>query len=487
MKQTLLMERVGNQTRLAVIEDGALCELYHERPGIESVSGNIYAGRVENVLPGMNAAFVDIGTQKNGFLAAGDARLFAQGDRELSTALGKARIEQLARPGQTLLVQAVKAATGQKGPRLSCHIAIPGRLMVLLCGVSYVGISRKTEDASERERLRGLGNALTAGTGHGLILRTSAQGTDEASLKAEFDRLCALYEDLRNRAAHAATPKRLYDDNALTLRAVRDMLNDDVDALWTDDAAVYEALMACANAIAPRYADRIRLHADGTPLFDLYRVDAQIDKALRRQVWLDGGGSLVIQETEALTAVDVNTGKNTGGRDADDTILRTNLEAARALVRQLRLRDIGGIVIADFINMKRDVDRQALMDVLREEAARDRGRTVVVDITPLGLVELTRKRARDSLSRQLTHTCPICGGDGVVPSHESVARRAARALWRRRRGGDTSALVLEAAPPVCARLRAIGLPGGGPVALRPREDMDEGEFRLNLAKGDMLK
>ena len=478
MKQTLLMERVADETRLAVIEEGALCELYCQRPDAENLSGNIYLGRVENVLPGMNAAFVDIGMEKNGFLSAGDIRLFAQGDRELATALGRARIEKLARPGQEILVQAVKSQPGAKGPRLSCHITLPGRRMVLLAGVNYVGVSRKIGDPDERNRLRELGLALTEGTGDGLILRTAADGVSRETLQAEFDGLSRTWEDLRRRGQYISAPKLLHDDNDLVMRAVRDMLSDDVEALWVDDSDCLELLQVRASALAPEYADRIRLHEGSTPLFDLYRVDSQLDKSLQKYVWLDNGGSLVIEETEALTVVDVNTGKNTGRRDADETILKNNLEAARELMRQLRLRDIGGIIVADFIDMKREADRQALLDALRECAKRDRNRVDVVGITPLGLVELTRKKARQSLSRQLMHTCSHCGGNGVVPSHETTARRAARELWRRRRGGDTTALLLEAAPPVCGWFRKIGMPEG--IALKPREEMEAGEYRFTI-------
>lgn len=487
MKQTLLMERVAGQTRLAVIEDNALCELYYQRPDTENLSGNIYLGRVENVLPGMNAAFVDIGMEKNGFLAAGDARLFAQGDRELAQTLGKVRIEQVAKAGKTLLVQAVKSQPGAKGPRLSCHITLPGRLMVLLRSVEYVGVSRKIEDSAERERLRKVGRMLIEGTGDGLILRTSAYGADEAALKAEYERLSTLIADMVRRAEYASAPRLLHDDNDLALQAVRDFLNEDVDALWTDDEACHNRLIEYARMLAPRYVDRIRLHEGQTPLFDLYRVDSQADKALQKYVWLDGGGSLVIEETEALTVVDVNTGKYTGRRDADETILKNNREAARELMRQLRLRDIGGIVVADFIDMRREGDRQALLDVLRELAARDRNPVTVVDITPLGLVELTRKRTRQSLSRQLLYTCSHCDGNGVAPSHETTARRAARDIWRRRRGGDETALVLEAAPPVCGWFRKIGPLQGGSVVLKPCESMEAGEYRLSIAESALSK
>lgn len=483
MKRTLLMERVLDQTRLAVIEDGALCELTIEQPGSESLSGNVYLGRVCNVLPGMNAAFVDIGLEKNGFLAAGDIRLPVQGDGALAAALGKARIEKLVRPGGEIAVQVIRSQPGAKGPQLSCHITLPGRLMALMCGVQYVGVSRRIDDGTERERLYKAGKSLIENTDVGIILRTAARGANEDALRTEFERLLSLMEDIRQKSRHCAAPRLLYDDNDLAVQAVRDLLTDDVDAVWADDADCFAQLMACARTYVPALAGRIRLHDGQTPLFDLYRVDAQADRALQRRVWLDGGGSLVIEETEALTVVDVNTAKNTGKRGADETILQTNLEAARELTRQLRLRDIGGIIVVDFIDMRRDEDRQALMRRLRECAARDRNHTTVVDMTPLGLVELTRKRVRQSLSKQLTHACAHCGGTGAVPTHEATARRIARELWRRRRGGDDTALLIEASAPVCAALKRIGIARDGRAVVRVGSGLDAGEYRLSPLDG----
>ena len=485
MIQTLLMERVLDQTRLAVIEDSRLCELYIERPDSENLSGNIYLGCVERVLPGMNAAFVDIGMEKNGFLAADDIRLDVRGESGLESALKQVRIEGLVRPGQEIVVQAIKSQPGGKGPRLSSHITLPGRLMVLLTGIEYVGVSRKIADEEERSRLYGIGKAL-ASREFGLILRTAALGVEESALREEFDRLTAMYRQMRERAAHAIAPKLLHDDNALVLRAVRDMLNENVDCLWVDDDDCLTRARACAGTLCPDLADRIRRHEGDTPLFDLYRVDAQADKATQKYVWLKSGGSLVIEETEAMTVVDVNTAKNIGKRASQETLFENNCEAARELMRQLRLRDIGGIIVADFIDMPQQRQRDALLEVLRECAALDRTHVTVVDITPLGLVELTRKKQRQSLSRQLTHTCSRCGGNGVVPSHETTARRVSRELWRSRRGGNAAIMLVEAAPPVCGWLRKLGAPEGGAVYLRPVEGMEAGEYRISPAEPGAL-
>ena len=470
MKRTLLLERVADQTRLAVIEDGALCALFHQRPGSGELAGNIYLGRVENVLPGMNAAFIDIGLDRKGFLAAGE------GDH--------GRIADIAKPGREILVQVVKSQPGAKGPLLSTRLSLPGRLMALLPGERYVGVSKKLTDEAERARLKQIGLGLMEQGGAGLILRTAASGVGVDALEAEYAGLVALHARLAAQAEHLIAPRLMHDDNDLALRCVRDMLSEDVEAVWVDDGPLCERVVALAKDLAPGFAGRIKRHEGATPLFDLYRVDAQADRALERYVWLDSGGSLVIDETEALTVIDVNTGKNTGTRDAEATILRTNREAAVELMRQLRLRDIGGIVVVDFIDMKREEDRQALLELIREQAARDGGRTTVVDITPLGLVELTRKRLRQSLSRQLTHTCDRCGGNGTVPGHEATARRAVRDIWRRRRGGDETPLALEARPEVCGWVRKIGVPEGGALALRPSEQLEAGEYRIAPLDGN---
>ena len=478
MKRTILMERVLDETRVAVIEDGALCELYIRRPGDENIAGNIYLGRVERVLPGMNAAFVDIGLEKKGFLAAGDIRLFSQ-DGTLAARLNQARIEDLVKPGQEIPVQVVKSQPGMKGPRLSCHITQAGRLVALLTELKYVGVSHKIIDPKERDRLHAVGQSLVDAGNSGVIIRTAAEGASEAEIRADYAVLTELWDGIKARAMRVKAPKLLRDDGNLSMRVVRDMLTGEVDAIWSDDADCHRELKEYARTFAPEYADRVRLHEGSVPLFDLYRVDAQADEALQKYVWLKSGGSLVIEETEALTVVDVNTGKNTGRKLLEETLYENNREAARELMRQLRLRDIGGIVVVDFIDMRSREQKEALLDLLKECAARDRNRVTVVDITPLGLVELTRKKVRQSLSRQLTRTCSACDGNGVVYAHETTARRAARDIWRRRRSGDGGRIVIEAAPAVCTLLRSIGVREAFDVNIKAVEGMGAGEYRLS--------
>lgn len=477
MKQTILMESLRMETRMAVIEDGALCELYVERPDSGELMGSIILGRVENVLPGMNAAFVDIGLEKNGFLYAGDIQI---SDRELQKKLDGLRIEKLVRPGQDILVQVVKAQSGQKGHRVSSHLTLPGRALVLLPETGYVGVSRKITDPARRDRLHAAAQALVRDTGMGLIVRTAAEDLPEEQLSREFQALTDQWRDIENRARHAVAPKKVFSNDSLILKCVRDRLDQDVDAVWADGQALYDSLRACAESLAPRWADRIRLHEGQMPLFDLHRVDAQLDKALKKYVWLKSGGSLVIEETEAMTVIDVNTGKFTGNRDLEETVFKLNLEAAEEIARQLRLRDIGGIVIVDFIDMTRPENNERLLECLRECFRRDKNRTAVVGMTGLGLVEITRKKARRPLSKQLLHTCSDCGGDGAVPSHETTARRIVRELWRRRRMGETNPVLIRASESVVKWIKTIGVPDGGTVYLS-KCDMKPGEYAIDPA------
>lgn len=469
------------QTRLAVIEDGELCELYYERPGMEKLAGNIYLGRVENVLPGMNAAFVDIGLDKNGFLYAGDIRIDTRSEHGLADQLSRARIERMIRPGQEILVQVVKEPGGSKGPRISSHVTLPGRLMVLMPDVNYIGVSRKISGDAERARLYEFAHGLLKGSGMGVILRTAAEGVDTDTLTAEYQSMLKLWEGIRVRASHVVAPRLIHSDGSLVLRAVRDRLNEETEGIWADGSRLYDALRQCAGLLAPEWVDRIHLHSGATPLFDLYRVDAQADKCSGRHVWLKSGGSLVIEETEALTVIDVNTGKFVGKKSLDETIFQTNCEAAMEIMRQIRLRDLGGIIIIDFIDMDSEARKQELLEIMRTQAERDRNHTNIIGLTELGLVEMTRKKKRRPLSKQLMHICDVCGGNGIVPSHETTARRVVRDIWRKRRLGENNPILAEAAAPVVEWIESIGVPEGGPVYLLVADDLKEGAYRLSPA------
>ena len=481
MKREFLLETVKGQTRLAVIEDGQLCELYYERPGSEKLSGNLYLGRVQNILPGMNAAFVDIGQDKNAFLYAGDIPIDTREEQELAHRMKGLRIEKMIRPGQEILVQVIKEPGGTKGCRISSHITVPGRMTVLLPSVSYVGISKKITDAAERDRLYAIASRLIGDSGMGIIVRTAAEGESEEALQADYRTACELWNTIALRGKTASAPTLIHRDGSLALRVVRDMLDETADALRIDDESLFDEVCSYAKMLAPEYADRIHKHSSPTPLFDIHRVDAQADKRMGRHVWLKSGGSLVIDETEALTVIDVNTGKFVGSKSFEETVFKLNCEAALEISRLLRLRDIGGIIIIDFIDMESHEHREQLLSMLREMMQGDRNRTNVIGFTSLGLVEMTRKKVRRPITKQLMHICSDCGGCGFVPSFETTARRIIRELWVKGRSGFEGTLLVKASEPVVGWLKTIGAPDGMRVFACADAALPPNEFSISPA------
>ncbi len=484
MSRRLLLDSLCGQKRLAVIEDGVLCEMYYERAGGGNLSGNIYAGRVQNVLPGMNAAFVNIGLEKNAFLYAGDIRLDVRGDKALAGRLEGLSIKDMVRPGQELLVQVVKEPGGTKGPRISSHITLPGRLLVLLPTMKYIGVSRKIESDDERDRLREIAAALMAKHGMGMILRTASEGVGESELSDEYSELIDKWRDIEKRGRATKAPALIYGGGTLERTAVRDMADADTE-LITDDQTVFDRLRAETAAYAPELAMNVRLHTGELPLFDVHSVDSDYEKALRRHVWLKSGGYLVIDNTEALTVIDVNTGKFVGRGSLADTIVRTNREAAVEVARQLRLRDVGGIIVVDFIDMDHEDEQEALLEILRGEMARDRTPSSVVGMTQLGLVEITRKKKRLSAQHRLRHVCPTCGGEGTVDEFETIARRVAYDLRRRRLRSPGQAYIVRVSGGVAGALIAIGAPRGMKVHV-VREAIPDGEYVIEPVELDAL-
>jgi len=470
MNREFLMEAVHGQNRLAVLEDGALCELYYERPGSEKLSGNLYLGRVQNILPGMNAAFVDIGLDKNAFLHAGDIPVDTSGEAELARRMQEARIERMLRPGQELLVQVVKEPGGTKGCRVSSHVTVPGRVSVLMPSVSYVGISKKITDPAERERLRAIAHELIGDSGMGVIVRTAAEGADAETLRADYCACCELWREIERRAKYSKAPKLVHCDGSLALRSVRDMLDETVGRVRIDGHELFEEVRRYAEMLAPEYVGRIEAHTGQTSLFDVHRVDHQLDKHGGRFVWLKSGGSLVVDETEAMTVIDVNTGKFVGKKSLDETIFKLNCEAAEEIARVVRLRDAGGIIIIDFIDMESAEHREALLAKLRELMKSDRNRTNVIGFTGLGLVEMTRKKVRRPLTKQLEHMCDVCCGSGTVASYESTAWHIIREIWAWRRSESTGPLLVETTESIAGWMKTIGAPKGAEVYVAVRDD-----------------
>lgn len=485
MTKTILIDRLCAETCLAVLEDGRLFEFYSESRGQEKLSGNIYVGRVENVLPGMNAAFVNIGLEKNAFLYAGDIYFDVGGDAELAGKLCQAQIQKLVRPGQSILVQVVKEPGGSKGARLSCHVTLPGRLCVLLPTVKYVGISRRIEDEEERARLRAAADELTDGESFGMIARTAAAGASAEDLRADYQALKNMWQGIERRGRHVNAPALVHRDDSLVTRCVRDMLGPSVESVRTDDEALFASLRETAQMLAPAFVERIVLDRGQAPIFDRFCVNKQAMEAFKRRVWLKSGGYLIIDYTEALTVIDVNTGKFVGKHSLDETVFQLNCEAAREIARQLRLRDIGGIIVIDFIDMEQPQQREKLLEVLRECLREDRTRTNLAGITSLGLVEMTRKKVRQPIYKQKQRCCAVCQGSGLVLAHEFTARLALAEVRRRRMAGDQTPYAIVAAPSVASLAQRIGAPAAGVYALAD-ESMPEDKFRLEPVRPEEL-
>ncbi len=409
MQQKLIISRGPYYTRAALLEDGVAVGLFVEPCERPSLVGDIYKGRVEKVLKGMDAAFVDIGLERNGYLSVDDLSSTNGRGRERPT------ISELLKGGKEVVVRVTRDAMGGKGPRLTTQLLIVGRKLILSPAMRSPGASRRLGDA-ERARLRALCAGLEAGDA-GLIARTAAEGTDEAVLSRELRFLRHMWGSVEQKVATAPAPALVYKEVDLALRAVRDLPGPEFADVVVDDPRLHRRLVNYLKAVAPALSARVELYEhDAGPLFARYGLETELEKALARRVELPSGGHLVIDVTEAMTVVDVNTGSYVRGRRLEDTVLKTNIEACSEVVRQLRLRDIGGIIVIDFIDMAVEANRDAVLATLKAELARDRSKSYVVEISPLGLVEMTRQNTYQGLRETLTEPCPTCGGEGRVGS-----------------------------------------------------------------------
>ena len=403
----------GERDQIAVLEGRDLVQHYVTRVGARSMVGNVYLGRIQNVLPGMEAAFVDVGRGRNAVLYAGEVN-YSPDDLESGA---PPRIEQVLKGGQSVVVQVTKDPIGGKGPRLTAQISMPGRYLVLVPDSDVTGISRRLPD-EERRRLKVIMRKVRP-EGHGVIVRTAAEGADEEALAADARRLLEEWAVIEKKAKKSKAPAVLYEEPELTVRAVRDLFNDEeFRELVTDSTRVYQAVTQYLAVVAPELLLKVRLHQGKLPVFEEFHIVEQIHKGLDRKVWLPSGGYLVIDRTEALTVIDVNTGKSVGKTNLEETVVNTNVEAAREVAHQLRLRDIGGMIIIDFIDMLLEQNKQRVIDALKEELARDKTRSQVFDIGPLGLLEVTRKRVSGGLLESFSETCPTCEGRGVLLTYD---------------------------------------------------------------------
>ncbi len=434
-KEEILINVTPSEVRAALLENGILQEIFIERAARRGLISNIYKGRVSRVLPGMQAAFVDIGLERTAFLHASD--IARRADRNGSED-ELPNISELVRDGDELLVQVVKDPLGNKGARLTTFVTLPARHLVLLPAGSGVGVSARIEADLERERLRSLVGSLMTGLelGCGAIVRTVAEGADKDALEADLKYLVRLWDVVQERCRSSVACSLIHEDLSLPLRVLRDLVTGDVEQILVDSEDDFEAMSAFARLFLPNVEPRLTRYNRRRPIFDLHGIEEEIQKALDRKIPLKSGGYVIFDQTEAMTTIDVNTGAYVGRRNLEETIYRTNLEAAVAIARQLRLRNLGGIIIIDFIDMEEEEHRSSVLRVLEESMAGDHARHQITPLSPLGLVEMTRKRTRESLQHILCEDCPVCAGRGFLMTAETVCFEIFREIIRQARQFD---------------------------------------------------
>ncbi len=443
--EDILINITPQESRVAVLLGGVVQELHIERSSTRGLVGNIYLGKVARVLPGMQSAFIDVGLERAAFLHVADIWAARQLPAERPPA-----IERLLRQGDSVLVQVIKDPLGTKGARLSTQISLAGRMLVYLPQDAHIGVSQRIEDEAERALLRDrLTRLIPAGETGGYIVRTSAEDANEADLGADIEYLRKRWLQIKDAAGKVPPETQLYQELSLAQRVLRDVVNDQTATLQIDSRETFVALQAFAAQYVPNVAAKLVHYNGERPMFELYQIDDEIEKALARRVDLKSGGYLIIDQTEAMTTIDVNTGGFVGTRSFDDTIFKTNLEAAQAIARQLRLRNLGGIIVLDFIDMVSPAHRELVLAELKKALARDRTRMTVSQFTQLGLVEMTRKRTRESLAHVLCEACPVCGGRGELKTARTVCYEILREILREsRQFGDAREFRVLGAQPV---------------------------------------
>lgn len=484
MPSELLFSRVGARTAVALLEDDLVVELRVEDGDRQLAAGDVVKARVGNVVPGIQAAFLDVGEDRDAFLHVSDLHLPGdpppeegltdsadpdgvedaeepRAERPRRSTGNRAPIEDRLKTGREIVVQVARESLGGKGPRVTCFPSLPGRFLVYAPAVPFRAISRRIADESERARLKGILATLPPAHG-GFIVRTAGAGASEASFRTDAERLVALWQAIEERARTCSAPARLHEDDGLLLRTLRDAATGPIARIVVDGEGVFEAATGYLRDLDPVLASRLVRHEGARPLFEERGVAGDLEKALRPRVWLRSGGTIVIQPTEALVSIDVNTGKFLGSRRADETVLRTNLEAAREIARQLRLRDLGGIIVVDFIDMERGEDRQRVLDAFAEALRLDRSRTKIVGLSELGLVQLTRKRVRPALAATLTRPCVACAGEGRVKSAATVAHEALSEVRRLAAEIPDGPVVVSARTEIARALRDV-VQTAGPV------------------------
>src|SRR4249919_631175 len=451
MNKEMIVSSNGHETMVAILEDDQVAEVFVERERHRGVVGNVYKGRVSKVLPGMQSSFIDLGLERDGFLyvadvidtlvefdkLAGDDEDETGGNTNGGGNGSKGRperdrqdrpqqkIEELLKEGQEIVVQVIKEPLGTKGARLTSHVTMPGRFLVFMPTVDHVGVSRKIESREERARLRGIVREFreTHGFTGGVIIRTAAAGRPKEDILSDLEAFHAIWTDIRQKMESSRAPAVLYREPSIVGRLLRDLLNDDYQAIRIDNAQEHGRVMDLIEHILPNLAPKVKLYSKPFPIFEEYGVQAEIDKALKSKVWLKSGGAIVINQTEALVAIDVNTGRYDGKKSSgrlEDTIVKTNLEAVKEIVRQVRLRDLGGIIVLDLIDIEEKKNRQKVLQTVELELKKDRSPSKALAVSDFGLVIITRKRVKQSLERVMTEPCPYCSGSGVIKSTSTI-------------------------------------------------------------------
>lgn len=440
MLRKVVISSFLNQVLVGIVENGRLAEFFREKDQTSRIVGNIYKGRIENVLPGMAAAFVDLGLERNGFLYVDD--LIRDDQRP---------INELVKKGQEIVVQVAKEPEGSKGARVAARISLPGRFLVLMPQDDHVGVSRQIPNPKERARLRELAGQLKP-AGMGLIVRTAAYGRSDQELRKERDQLFKLWRKIDRQSRKCSAPALLYRDHDLIYRIMRDVVTDTTEAIIVDQPWIYDRIIDIRAKLHISPATKIELYSGEVALFDQLGLSRDLEKVTHKRVWLNSGGYLIIDQTEALVSIDVNTGKYTGRKNLAETVLRTNLEAAREIAKQLRLRNIGGIIIIDFIDMHSAHDRQLVLEALTAALAADKTKSHVLGFTQLGLVEMTRKKAKTRLSHILETDCHHCGGTGSILSQDMIAINTAQRIYTLAREPDVKSITVSCHPLVAAAL-----------------------------------
>jgi len=534
MNKEMIISSTGHDTRVAILEDDQVVEVFIERENQRGVVGNIYKGRVSKVLPGMQSSFVDIGLERDAFLYVSEVvntveefERLESGDEDDTPASGvpaavaveeampagangtvevvrperrgrdraaagpppQARIEDLLKEGQEILVQVVKEPLGTKGARLTSHVTMPGRFLVFMPTVDHVGVSRKIESREERARLRGIVRQFREEHGFtgGVIVRTAAGNRPERDIVSDLSYFHQVWTEVRQKMEARRPPALLFQEQSLVTKLLRDLLTEDYSAIRLDDADEYRRVVALIERIMPNLVSRVKHYTKEFPIFEEYGVQAEIDKALRPKVWLKSGGYLVINQTEALVAIDVNTGRYVGKKSSgrlEDTIVKTNLEAVKEIVRQIRLRDLGGIIVLDLIDMEEKKNRQKVFQEVERELRKDRSPSKALQVSDFGLVIVTRKRVKQSLERQLTEPCPYCSGSGSIKSSATICQEILTELQKIGQDLDGQGVVLRVNPDIARALkeeehqilRDLQATLGKPVTIRPDAHLHHEQF-----------